>query len=243
MARTSKLLKSWFPILAGLTASWIMLAQQPRQVNDALLKTGSKTGEEWVSYGVNSAEQRYSPLKQIDASNVSRLGLAWSYDIPYAPGNFQAHQEATPIVFNGVLYSIAPWSVVYAVDLKTHKELWRADPEVNQQVWQSRICCGVVNRGIALYEGKIIAPAVDGRLRALDAATGKIIWETRVSPENMAYTITMAPRVIKGGKVIIGVSGGEYAVRGFFAAFDVQTGKQAWRFYGSRRSVQALRAA
>src|SRR5580693_2377322 len=231
MARTSKLLKSWFPILAGLTASWIMLAQQPRQVNDALLKTGSKTGEEWVSYGVNSAEQRYSPLKQIDASNVSRLGLAWSYDIPYAPGNFQAHQEATPIVFNGVLYSIAPWSVVYAVDLKTHKELWRADPEVNQQVWQSRICCGVVNRGIALYEGKIIAPAVDGRLRALDAATGKIIWETRVSPENMAYTITIAPRVIKGGKVIIGVSGGEYAVRGFFAAFDVETGKLAWQFY------------
>src|SRR5580693_2965535 len=108
MARTSKLLKSWFPILAGLTASWIMLAQQPRQVNDALLKTGSKTGDEWVSYGVNSAEQRYSPLKEIDATNVSRLGLAWSYDIPYAPvaqGNPETHQEATPLVFNGVLYS------------------------------------------------------------------------------------------------------------------------------------------
>jgi len=129
------------------------------------------------------------------------------------------------------LYGITPWSIVYAVDLKTGKEIWRADPEVNQQVWQSRICCGVVNRGIAMYEGKIIAPAVDGRLRALDAATGRVLWETRVSPETMPYTITMAPRVIKGGKIIIGVSGGEYGIRGFFSAYDVNTGKMAWRFY------------
>ena len=129
------------------------------------------------------------------------------------------------------MYSIAPWSVVYAVNARTGKEIWRQDPDVNQTVWQSRVCCGVVNRGIALYQGKIIAPVIDGRLRALDAATGKIVWETRVAPENMAYTITMAPRVIKGGKIIIGVSGGEYAVRGFFSAFDAETGKEAWKFY------------
>ena len=214
--------------VALAAAAW---AQHPREVNDALLKSGSKDGSEWVSYGTNWAEQRYSPLKEINDSNIGQLGLAWTYDIPVAPGNFQAHQEATPLVFNGVLYSITPWSIVYAVDLRTGKELWRADPEVNQQVWQSRICCGVVNRGIALYQGKVIAPAVDGRLRALDAATGRILWETRVSPENMPYTITMAPRVIKGGKVIVGVSGGEYAIRGFFAAFDVNTGKLAWKFY------------
>ncbi len=218
-------------LLAATAFGFVVMAQRTRQVDDAVLKSGSKTGEEWVSYGVNWSEQRYSPLDQINASNVNRLGLAWTYDIPVAPGNFQAHQEATPLVFNGVLYSITPWSIVYAVDLRTGKEIWRSDPEVNQQVWQSRICCGVVNRGIALYQGKVIAPAVDGRLRALDQATGKILWETRVSPENMPYTITMAPRVIKGGKAIIGVSGGEYAVRGFFAAFDVQTGKLAWKFY------------
>jgi quinohemoprotein ethanol dehydrogenase len=215
-------------ILAG---AWIGEAQRPKKVDDAALRTGSKTGDEWISYGVNWAEQRYSPLKQIDASNVARLGLAWSAEIPVAAGNPQTHQEETPLVFNGVLYGITPWSIAYAVDLRTHKEIWRVDPEVNQQVWQSRICCGVVNRGIALYEGKIIAPVVDGRLRALDAATGKILWEVRVSPENMAYTITMAPRVIKGGKIIIGVSGGEYAVRGFFSAYDAQTGKLAWQFY------------
>src|SRR5581483_958556 len=206
-------------------------AQPAPQVDDAALKAGSPTGAEWLSYSVNWSEQRYSPLSQVNASNVSRLGLAWSFDIPAASGNPQVHQEATPLVINGVLYSIGPWSVVYAVDLRTGKELWHQDPDVNLQVWQSRICCGVVNRGIALYEGKVIAPVVDGRLRALDVATGKILWETRVSPENMPYTITMAPRVVKGGRVIIGVSGGEYAVRGFFAAFDVETGKLQWRFY------------
>lgn len=224
--------KSCLAAMVMVLAASILLAQKPKQVDDAALKTGSKTGDEWIAYGVNWAEQRYSPLKQIDDSNVSRLALAWSTEIPLASGNVpQTHQEETPLVFNGVLYGITPWSIAYAVDLKTHKEIWRADPEVNQQVWQSRICCGVVNRGIALYEGKVIAPVVDGRLRALDAATGKILWETRVSPENMAYTITMAPRVIKGGKIIIGVSGGEYAVRGFFSAYDVKTGKLDWRFY------------
>src|SRR5580658_5318109 len=192
-------------MLAFGASGFIAFAQRAPQVDDTLLKSGSKTGEEWVSYGVNWSEQRYSPLNQINASNIGRLGLAWTYDIAVATGNFQAHQEGSPLVFNGVLYSITPWSIVYAVDLHTGKELWRSDPEVNQQVWQSRICCGVVNRGIALYQGKVIAPVVDGRLRALDPATGKILWETRVSPKNMPYTITMAPRVIKGGKVIIGV--------------------------------------
>ncbi len=211
--------------------AWMGFAQRSRRVDDAALRTGSKTGDEWIAYGVNWAEQRFSPLEQINDTNVSRLGLAWSLPIPLAPGNPQTHQENTPLVFNGVLYGITPWSIAYAVDLRTQKEIWRVDPEVNQAVWQSRICCGVVNRGVALYEGKVIAPVIDGRLRALDASSGKILWETRVSPENMPYTITMAPRVIKGGRVIIGISGGEYAIRGFFSAYDVNTGKLLWRFY------------
>jgi quinohemoprotein ethanol dehydrogenase len=216
--------------MAGLGAL-VGLAQQPRRVTDDLLKTGSKTGDEWVAYGTNWAEQRFSPLKEIDATNVNRLGLAWSTELPLAAGNPQTHQENTPLIFNGVLYGITPWSIAYAIDLRTHKEIWRADPAVDQAVWQSRICCGVVNRGIALYEDKVIAPVVDGRLRALDAATGKVVWEVRVSPDNQAYTITMAPRVIKGGRIIIGVSGGEFVVRGFFSAYDVKTGKLDWRFY------------
>src|SRR5678816_2435337 len=190
----------WFAAIAVLSGGLFMLAQQPRRVDEALLKSGSRSGEEWVSHSVNWAEQRYSPLNQITAENINRLGVAWSYEIPFAPapnnGNPETHQEATPLVFNGVLYGITPWSVTYALDLRTKKELWRSDPAVDQNIWRSRICCGVVNRGLALFEGKVIAPVVDGRLRALEAATGKVLWEVRVSPDNMPYTITMAPRVI-----------------------------------------------
>jgi glucose dehydrogenase len=147
-------------------AAWIALAQQaqqPRKVDDAALKNAAQTGEEWIAYNLGWSEQRFSRLDQINASNVNRLGLAWYSDIPAAPGNPQNRQEATPLVYNGIVYSITPWSVVYAVDARTGKEMWRSDPEVNQQVWQSRMCCGVVNRGIALYQDKIFAPVVDGR--------------------------------------------------------------------------------
>ncbi len=227
-----------FMTIALGAAALLLIAQPKRQVNDALLKTGSKSGEEWVSYSTNWAEQRYSPLNQINASNVATLTTAWTYDLPAARGTQNGlHPEGTPLIFNGVLYSITPWSIVYALDPKTGKELWHSDPDVNQDVWRSRICCGVVNRGIALYEGKVIAPVIDGRLRALDAATGKQLWIARVSSETQPYTITMAPRVIKGGKIIIGVSGAEYGIRGFFSAFDAKDGKQLWKHY----TVPAIR--
>ncbi|HEY4362922.1 MAG TPA: PQQ-binding-like beta-propeller repeat protein [Bryobacteraceae bacterium] len=217
--------------VGGLLTAWVALGQGPKKVDDSVLANAARTGEEWITYNLGWFEQRFSPLNQINTTNVNRLGLAWYTDIPAAPGPAQNRQEGTPLVYNGMLYSITPWSVVYAVDAHTGKEVWRADPEVNQTVWQSRICCGVVNRGIAIYGDKIIAPVVDGRLRSLDMATGKIAWETRVSSPNMAYTITMAPRVIKGGKIIVGVSGGEYGVRGYFDCYDAETGKQVWRFY------------
>ncbi len=217
---------------AWTLVGWTMQAQQPSQVDDNALKSAAKNGDNCIEYNGSWMEQRYSALNQINDSNISRLGLAWYYDIPSAPaGTSGNRQEATPLVYNGMLYSITPWSIVYAVDLHTGKEVWRSDPEVDQRVNAGRICCGVVNRGIAMYQGKIIAPVVDGRIRALDTATGKILWETRVTPANQPYSITMAPRVIKGGKVIVGASGGEFGVRGFFDAYDVNTGKLAWRFY------------
>jgi quinohemoprotein ethanol dehydrogenase len=119
---------------------------------------------------------------------------------------------------------------VFALDARTGKERWRWDPEVNQSAVRSKICCGVVNRGLALYQGMIIAPVIDGRLQALDAETGKVVWEARVAFPQDYYSITMAPRIAKG-KVIVGVSGSEYPVRGFFDAFDAATGRHAWRFY------------
>jgi PQQ-dependent dehydrogenase (methanol/ethanol family) len=215
-----------------ILTAWTLTGQQPKKVDDAALKDAAKTGQEWITYNLGWSEQRYSQLNQINAANVSRLGLAWYYDIPSIPGgNDGGRQEGTPLIYNGIMYSITPWSIVYAVDAHTGKEVWHSDPEVNRAVTQGRICCGVVNRGVAMYGNTIIAPVVDGRLRALDMTTGKIAWETRVTPINQPYSITVAPRVIKGGKVIIGASGGEFGVRGFFDAYDVETGKLAWRFY------------
>src|SRR5437879_5501632 len=104
-------------------------------------------------------------------------------------------QEATPLYWNGSMFGITNWSIIFAVDARTGKEKWRWDPEVNRQAVQPKVCCGVVNRGLAIYQGKIIAPVIDGRLEGLDAETGKVIWEARVAFPQENYTITMAPRI------------------------------------------------
>ncbi len=212
---------------AFITGSALAQAQRPGKVDDAALRNAAQSkGEDWLSYGFTPQETRYTPLSQINTSNVSRLGLAWSVEA--GPGG--GGQEATPLVHNGVIFSTTQWSVVFAVDARTGKEKWRWDPEVNQTALRPRICCGVVQRGIALYDGRIIAPAIDGRLFGLDEETGKVLWEARVAYPQDNYTITMAPRIAKG-KAIIGVSGAEYPVRGFIAAFDAKTGAPAWKFY------------
>jgi len=218
--------KLFAPRLGLILTSWTVAGQTARPVDDTVLANAGKAGAEWLTYGLNYAETRFSPLRQIHASNVSRLGLAWSYDM--GPGG--GTQEDTPLVWNGVLYGITNWSIVFAVDARSGKERWRWDPEVNQAAVRPKICCGVVNRGLAVYQGKIIVPVIDGRLEALDAETGKVVWEARVAFPQDNYTLTMAPRIAKG-KVVIGVSGAEYPVRGYFAAYDANTGQFAWRFY------------
>ena len=219
--------------IAALAFATVIRAQHPAPpapVDALILKnagtpTDSLPGS-WLSYGRSQSETRYSPLKRIDTSNVSRLGLAWSYVAGAGGGN----QEGTPLVWNNTLYGITTWSVVFALDARTGKELWRWDPEVNQAAVRPRICCGIVNRGLAIYNGIIFAPAIDGRLIALDALNGKPVWEARVAFPQDLYTITMAPR-IAGNNVIVGVSGGDKPTRGFFDAYDAKTGQRAWRFY------------
>jgi PQQ-dependent dehydrogenase (methanol/ethanol family) len=227
----------WIALAGALAALGFLATTQAQQngtpalpVTDQVLRDAGTAADPlpgaWLSYGRTQGETRYSPLKQMDTSNVQRLGLAWTYVLGAGGGN----QEGTPLVWNNTLYGITTWSVVYALDARTGKELWRWDPEINQTAVRPKICCGVVNRGIALYNGMIIAPANDGRLFALDALTGKPVWETRVAYPQDLYTITMAPR-IANGKVIIGVSGGDRPTRGFFDAYDATTGHRAWRFY------------
>src|SRR5918911_110261 len=159
MMRGRKLRGLLFSGAAFLLATWVVLGQQARRLDDAAIRNAGKTGEEWVTYGLTPGETRYSPLKQIDRTNVSRLGLTWSYDIGPGGGN----QEATPLVHNGTIFGITNWSIVFAVDARTGKEKWRWDPEVNQLTTRAEICCGVVNRGLALFGDLVIAPSIDGR--------------------------------------------------------------------------------
>jgi len=159
-----------------LAGSTTISAQQPAVVDSAVLKKAGTPADQfpgsWLTYGKSQSETRYSPLKQIDASNVKRLGLEWSYVV--GAGGY--NQEGTPLVWNNTIYGTTTNSVVYAVDARTGKQIWRWDPEVNQR---SR---GInANRGLALYNGRIFAPGIDGRLFALDAITGKPVWETRVA--------------------------------------------------------------
>lgn len=191
---------------------------------DRTLTSADGTDGNWLLHGLNYAETRFSPLTQIDSSNMDQLGLDWSLDLGMKRGI-----EATPIVKDGIMYLTGPWSVVFAVDLSTHQLLWQFDPEVPKSFGEKG-CCDVVNRGVALYDGKIYVGAFDGRLIALDAQTGEKIWETLTVDQSKPYTITGAPRVVNG-KVIIGNGGAEFGVRGYFSAYDAQTGEQAWRFY------------
>jgi PQQ-dependent dehydrogenase (methanol/ethanol family) len=216
-------------LVGALAIAFSVAAQQrpaSNRVDDEALRRAPQAGDEWLTYGLSQSEARYSPLADINTSNVGRLGLGWAYDVGSGGGG----QEATPLVWNGTIYGITNWSVVFAVDARTGKERWRWDPQVNQELVRPEICCGVVNRGLAIYQGLVIAPVIDGRLHALDAGTGRPVWESRVAYPQDHYTITMAPRIAKG-KVIIGVSGGDRPTRGFFDAYDAMTGRRAWRFY------------
>jgi PQQ-dependent dehydrogenase (methanol/ethanol family) len=212
----------------ALFALSLTLFGQVKRVDDTLLRNAAKSASDgdWISYGLTPGETRFSTLKQIDASNVTRLGLAWSYEV----GDGGGDQEATPLVWNNTIFGVTNWSIAFAVDARTGKEKWRWDPEVNRPATGPRLCCGVVNRGIALYHDKIYLPVNDGRLEALDANTGRPIWETRVAYAENEQTLTMAPRIAKG-KVIVGVAGGDRPTRGFFAAYDAETGKQVWKFW------------
>ncbi|HET9947825.1 MAG TPA: PQQ-dependent dehydrogenase, methanol/ethanol family [Longimicrobiales bacterium] len=193
-------------------------------VTDEVLEGAAGYTGQWLTHGGTYAEQRFSPLAQIDTDNVGQLGLAWSFDTGLERGH-----EATPLVVGRTLYTTGSWSVVFALDAASGELLWRWDPEVDR-AWAPRACCDVVNRGVAVYEGKVFVGVLDGRLAALNAATGELLWETVTVDQSLPYTITGAPRVV-AGRVIIGNGGAEYGVRGYVSAYDPDTGELLWRTY------------
>ncbi|WP_291039384.1 PQQ-dependent dehydrogenase, methanol/ethanol family [Hyphomonas sp.] len=192
-------------------------------VDTARISTAS-AADEWLTYGGTYDEQRHSKLNQINKENVSQLGVAWTYDLATNRG-----VESTPIVVDGVMYVTSAWSVVYALDAKTGAEKWVYDPAVDRAVGV-KACCDVVNRGVAVYDGKVYVGVIDGRLEALNAETGEVIWSKVTVDQSLPYTITGAPRVVNG-KVLIGNGGAELGVRGYLSAYDTSSGDLVWRFY------------
>lgn len=204
-------------------ATWALFLPLLFLVTCSRSKTPDNAGN-WLLYGRTYNAQRFSPLDQINEQTVAKLGLAWSHEFDTTRG-----LEATPLVEDGVIYTTGSWSTVYAFDARTGKSLWSYDPAVPRQRAYF-LCCDAVNRGVALYQGKVYVGTLDARLIALDKHSGKPVWSVQTADISKPYSNTSAP-LIANGKVIIGNGGAEYGVRGYITAYDAETGKTLWRTY------------
>ncbi len=196
------------------------------KIDDNALLEADKDHKDWITYGLNYSEDRYSELKEINKKNIDKLSLHWAIQLGTKRGI-----QATPIVVDGIMFFTGPWSTVYAVDARKGSIIWKYDPEVPYEK-ALNLCCGVVNRGVALYKGAIILGTLDGRLISLDAVNGTLKWSvmTVSDKDGYRYSITGAPRIVKGN-VIIGNGGAEFKARGYVTAYNAETGEKAWRFY------------
>ncbi|MEM1111541.1 MAG: PQQ-dependent dehydrogenase, methanol/ethanol family [Pseudomonadota bacterium] len=191
---------------------------------EATISGSTAAAGDWAKHGLNHEESRHSSLTTINRSNVSELALAWYVDLPTKRG-----QEASPLIIDGVMYTTSAWSHVIALDAATGETLWHFDPQVPKS-YGAKGCCDAVNRGVAVENGRVYVGTLDGRLIALDAATGAPIWSKLTVDQSKQYTITGAPRVHRG-RVFIGNGGAEYGVRGYLSAYDAEDGELLWRFY------------
>ena len=195
------------------------------QIDRKRLMSADKDPRQWLTTGRDFGKGHYSPLDRISTKTIGRLGFAWSYDTQTNRG-----LEATPIVVDGVMYTSGATGKAYALDAKTGKEIWSFDPHADLRV-NREACCDEVNRGVAVWKGKVYVASFDGILYALDAATGKTLWQAdTITDKKVGYSVTGAPEVA-GHVVVIGNAGSEYDARGYVSAYDLDTGKFAWRFY------------
>jgi alcohol dehydrogenase (cytochrome c) len=217
------------PIVAavsiGLGGALVRSAQQPPAplVSDKEILAGLPAdGSHWLTFGGNYANHRYSPLTQITPDNVSRLMPQWTFQTQTL-GTFQT----TTIVRDNILYVTGPQNTAWALDARTGRQIWRYRRELPEGL---TACCGLVNRGFGVLGDKLFMTTLDAHLLAFDMKTGAIVWDATLENYKNGYAATVAPIVVKD-KVIVGVAGGEFGIRGFIDAYNAQTGKRLWRFY------------
>ncbi|MGE3689810.1 MAG: PQQ-dependent dehydrogenase, methanol/ethanol family [Novosphingobium sp.] len=217
----------WMGLVAAMGSAALLasaIRAETAAAPDALMRDGG-AGTDWAAPGGTYGEQHYSPLDQIGQANVRQLGLVWSFDLP--PGA----SVSQPLAVNGVLYVVSGYSLVRAIDVRTGKQLWEFDPQTWAQPGSHRMRLAWGTRGIAWWQGKIFVGTVDGRLIAIDAATGKEVWSQQTLKDGDPTYITGAPRVFDG-KVIIGFGGADFGpVRGYVSTYDAETGTLLWRWY------------
>lgn len=207
---------------AGAAALALLATSLPAQTLDDL-KRDSATPGDVLTYGMGYNNQRYSPLKQINTKNAAKLRPVWAYSLNNPQG-----QESQPIVHNGVMY-VTTHNTTVAIDPATGKQIWKQEIELPQDVFKMA-CCGILNRGAAIYDGKLFRSTLDAHVVAMDAKTGKQLWKSKAADYQNGQAMTSAP-LIANGVVLTGIAGGEYGTRGFIDGWDPATGKQLWRFY------------
>ncbi len=207
-------------IVATLTFSAASVSAQG--ITAEHLAAGLAEPTRWVNYGGDQGGRRHSPLTQITPANVHRLGAQWAFQTGVL-GKF----EATPLVIDGILYVTGPNNAAWAIDARTGRQLWSYRRDLPERL---NICCGAVNRGFAAYGDRLYMATLDAHLIALDMKTGSLIWDVTIDDYKRGYSATVAPLVVKG-KIVVGIAGAEYGVRGFVDAYDAATGERAWRFW------------
>ena len=228
--------RSWRPVAGIVAISGTILAlaagpaasatavDQFKSVTTQRLVDAAENPNDWLIYGGSYAATWFSPLAKIDTTNVGQLAPAWAFSMGVLGG-----QDGVPIVNNGIMYVTSAWSKLFALDARTGAILWMHEANLPENI-SAMLCCDVVNRGVAVLGDKVYWATLDAHLLALDARTGKVVWDVQVADWQAGYTLTAAPLVVKN-KVLIGPGGGEFGVRGFLVAYDADTGKEVWKTY------------
>jgi alcohol dehydrogenase (cytochrome c) len=207
-------------ILSLALMAWVSAAATAG-VTDQMIQTEPKSGKNVLSWGLSTDGQRYSPLKQVNTSNVARLTPAWAFSFG---GEKQRGQESQPVIYNGKMFVTASYSRIFALDAATGKKLWKYEHRLPEGIMP---CCDVVNRGAALYDNLVIFSTLDAQLVALNQDTGELVWKEKIDDYQAGYSSTAAP-IVADGLLLTGVSGGEFGVVGRVEARDAKTGRLVW---------------